>query len=166
MQRRRGVCASSSTAWGLFLAGSTFRLLTVAFLIAALVLSWAANSSAQVNTATLSGAITDAQNLSVKGAKITLTNAGTGAQRTAASDDAGRYNVVGLPPGRYKMSVDGGSNFALYENDSVVLTVGESASLDLRLDLKGRQESGVTIFRLKSESPALPSSIHQEERCT
>jgi hypothetical protein len=42
------------------------------------------------------------------------------------------------------MSVDGGANFSVYENPSIVLTVGETASFDLRLDLKGMQQT-VTV---------------------
>src|SRR5438445_7607589 len=39
------------------------------------------------------------------------------------------------------MIVDGGTNFAVYENTSVVLTVGEAATFDPHLDLKGMQQS-------------------------
>jgi hypothetical protein len=109
-----------------------------------LFLGWASMASAQVNTATLSGTVSDPQGLPVKGAKVTMTNAGTGAQRTSVTDDAGRYNLIGLPPGQYKMAVDGGANFAVYENASIVLTVGETATSDLRLDLKGVQQT-VTV---------------------
>ena len=102
-----------------------------------LVLGCAGMAAAQVNTATLSGTVTDQQGLGVRGAKLTITNPGTGAERAAVSDDGGRYRVVALPPGRYKVSVDGGANFAVYENDAVVVTVGEDAVLDMRLELKG-----------------------------
>jgi hypothetical protein len=116
---------------------TVFRSLTALTIVCLLLFGWAAMASAQVNTATLSGTVSDSQGLPVKGAKVTMTNAGTGAQRTSVTDDSGRYNLVGLPPGHYKMTVDGGANFAVYENPTVVLTVGESASFDLRLDLKG-----------------------------
>src|SRR5204862_6337462 len=109
-----------------------------------LLLGWVAMTSAQVNTATLSGTVSDTQGLPVKGAKITMTNAATGAPRTSVTDDSGRYNLVGLPPGRYKMAVDGGANFAVYENASIVLTVGETATFDPRVDLKGMLQS-VTV---------------------
>jgi hypothetical protein len=77
----------------------------------------------------------------LKGAKVTVTNAATGATRTAVSDDSGSYNFVGLPPGQYKLSVDGGANFAMYENPALTLTVGEHATFDPQLVLKGQQQS-------------------------
>ena len=153
MQRRQGVGVSTSIRTGVRLPSTGLRSrrrltalgsLTTVMMLCLLVLVWAARASAQVNTATLSGTVSDPQGLPVKGAKVTMTNAGTGAQRTSITDDAGRYNLVGLPPGQYKMAVDGGSNFSVYENPSIVLTVGESATFDPRLDLKGMQQT-VTV---------------------
>src|SRR5690242_18155219 len=101
MQRSQGVCGLACLRS--MLAGAALFLL---------VLGCATTASAQVNTATLSGTVSDPQGLPVKGAKVTVTNTGTGAQRTSVTDDNGRYNLVGLPPGQYKMTVDGGANFA------------------------------------------------------
>src|SRR5690349_9770918 len=114
MQPRKDVCAS--TVWRSGLGG---------LLLSLLVLGCPSALLAQgVNTSTLSGTVIDAQNLSVKGAKITVTNAATDATRNAVTDDSGRYNLVGLPPGQYKMTVDGGAGFAVYEDAAVILTVG------------------------------------------
>jgi Carboxypeptidase regulatory-like domain/TonB dependent receptor len=141
MPGRQGVCVSTSIRTEPRLRLSVFRSLATVLMLGVLLFGWARKASAQVNTATLSGTVSDPQGLGVKGAKVTLINAGTGAQRTAITDDEGRYNLVGLPPGQYKMSVEGGANFAVYENSAVVLTVGENANFDLHLDLKGVQQS-------------------------
>src|SRR5579859_3177363 len=109
-----------------------------------LVSSLASAAVAQVNTATLSGKVSDPQGLPVKAATITVTNEDNGAQRISATDDGGRYNLVGLPPGQYKMTVDGGVGFAVYNNDAIILTVGEAATLDPQLQLRGQQQS-VTV---------------------
>ena len=142
MQCKQGVGVSTSIRWRITLA--VFRALTIVMMACLLLLGWAAMTSAQVNTATLSGTVSDPQGLPVKGAKFAMTNAATGALRTSVTDDSGRYNLVGLAPGQYKMAVDGGANFAVYENASIVLTVGETATFDPRLDLKGMQQS-VTV---------------------
>ncbi len=88
MQRRQNLCA-----W---------------LMVCLLMLGWGSLSQAQVNTATLSGVVRDPQGLGVAGAKVTLTSAATGAQRNVVTDDNGRYSLVGLVPGQYKMTVDGG----------------------------------------------------------
>src|SRR5271168_1482329 len=119
-----------------------------------LVLGCAAMAAAQVNTAALSGTVSDPQGLGVKGAKLTLTNAATGLERTAVADDGGRYKVVGLTPGKYKVRADGGAGFAVYENDSVVLTVGEDAIFDLRLELKGVEQT----VRVTSEAAPIETT--------
>jgi hypothetical protein len=169
MQRRQGVCASAAsrpqvqstaTRSGLHHKLTALRQLTTVTTLCLLVLGWAAMASAQVNTATLSGTVSDPQNLPVKGAKVTVTNAGTGAQRNSVTDDAGRYNLVGLPPGRYNMTVDGGANFGVYENASLVLTVGESANFDPRLELKGMQQS-VTVSAETAPIETTKSDVSQ-----
>jgi hypothetical protein len=110
-------------------------------MLCALVLICAGIAAAQVNTATLSGTVTDPQGGGVQSAKVTVTNVATGSERSAETDETGHYTLVGLPPGRYKMSVDGGASFAAYQNDSIVVTVGENAMLDPRLVLRGVQQT-------------------------
>src|SRR5579864_8734204 len=109
-----------------------------------LLLGCAVVGFAQVNTATLSGTVTDPQGLAVRGASVTVVSATTGAERGIVADEDGRYIFVGLPPGQYKMTVRGGSNFSVFQNDSIVVTVGESATFNPRLELKGMSET-VTV---------------------
>lgn len=115
---------------------SIFAFVTLWILIFACVTTL----SAQVNTATLSGTVTDPQGLAVKGATVTVTSAATGAQRTANVGDDGRYSLVGLPPGEYKLRAGGGASFAVVENPSLVLTVGEDATLNLQLQLRTQSQ--------------------------
>src|SRR5438093_3904248 len=153
MQRRQGVCVIVSS-----------RSLLAGAMLFLLLLGWASLASAQVNTATLSGTVSDPQGLPVKGAKVTMTNAGTGAQRTSITDEGGGYNLVGLPPGQYKMTVDGGANLAVYENPSVVLTVGEAATFDPRLDLKGVQQTvtvSATTALIETQKTEVSQTVEQ-----
>src|SRR5258708_6204366 len=93
-----------------------------AIILCVLVLSCVVHSAAQVNTATLSGTVIDPKGYAVGGAKVTVTNAATGAVRSIVADDEGRYVFIGLVPGRYKMSVDGGANFGVFQHDSIIVT--------------------------------------------
>src|SRR5260370_144521 len=69
-------------------------------------------------------------------------------------------NVVGLQPGQYQMAVDGGANFSVYENASVVLTVGENERLDPPLDLKGMQQT-VTVSTETAPIETTKSDVSQ-----
>jgi hypothetical protein len=101
-------------------------------------------SFAQVNTATLTGVVTDPQGLAVSGAKVTASSEKTGAERTAVADEGGRYRIVGLTPGEYKVRVEGPSTFAPYENPAVQVTVGGEAILNVTLTI-GTQQQIVTV---------------------
>jgi len=63
MQRRQGVCVSISIRAGSRLPSAALRSLTMIMImmLCLLVLGWAAMASAQVNTATLSGTVSDPQ---------------------------------------------------------------------------------------------------------
>jgi hypothetical protein len=119
-----------------------------------LAIGGALDGKAQVNTATLSGVVTDPQGLPVHGAKVMVINGVTGAVRDTVVDDEGRYVLVGLPPGQYKLLVDGGANFASFENSAIVVSVGENASFSPRLELRSMQQT-VTVT---SETAAIETT--------
>src|SRR6266478_2664233 len=162
MERRQGVCASTSGNAGM--RSRWAASLRAMALVAACVLACAGISHAQgANTATLAGTVVDPSKAPLKGANVTVTNAATGATRTAVSDDSGRYNFVGLPPGQYKLSVDGGENFAVYEYPSLTLTVGGNAGFDPQLVLKGQQQS---IVVTTEASPIEPGKTEVSDTVT
>ncbi len=99
---------------------------------------------AQVNTATLTGVVTDPQGLAVRGAKITVSSEKTGTERDAIADESGRYRIVGLNPGEYKVHVEGPSSFAPFENPAFQVTVGQEAILNVTLSI-GTQQQTVTV---------------------
>src|SRR5437899_7007156 len=117
------------------------RLLVLAV---GLVLISGGAARAQVNTADLSGHVLDPQGLAVVGAKVTVENLATGAARTADADDTGRYRIVGLPPGRYKLTVEGGTGLSSLVNPEIVLTIGQSAEFDAHLQILSGAET-VTV---------------------
>src|SRR3989442_860918 len=117
------------------------RLLVLAV---GLVLISGGAARAQVNTADLSGHVLDPQGLAVVGAKVTAENLATGAARTADADDTGRYRIVGLPPGRYKLTVEGGKGLSRLVNPEIDLTIGQSAEFDAHLQILSGAET-VTV---------------------
>jgi len=119
------------------------RVLALAMAFA-LALVFAGSARAQGNAADLSGTVTDPQGLAVKGAKVTVTSLGTGAERSATANENGYYSLIGLAPGKYKLSIDGGSNFQTFVDPELTLTIGSSPVINIQLQIRGVQQS-VTV---------------------
>ena len=90
----------------------------------------------------------------MKSGKVTLVNKSTDAERTTTTDDNGRYTFVSLAPGTYRMTVDGGSGFSNFTAEDLVVTVGEDAAYNPKLQLRGVQQS-VTVT---SQPPTVETS--------
>jgi len=105
------------------------------------VLLWgiAAPLWAQVNFATLGGAIEDPQRRPVQNARVQLKSAATGAVRSAAGGAEGLYDFASLAPGEYELAVEA-SGFALFTR-RVRLEVGQQMRLDVVLSLGQASES-------------------------
>jgi hypothetical protein len=97
---------------------------------------------AQSNYAVVRGSILDPQHLPVTGARVRLTAAGTGAEREVVSNATGLYEIAGLQPGAYKMTVD--SRGFKQTTQSLELEVGQQATVDLQLSL-GSDNQTVTV---------------------
>jgi Carboxypeptidase regulatory-like domain/TonB dependent receptor len=114
----------------------------VSALLLLLVLTLAGTPpSAAQNTATLSGTVTDPQGLGIKSARVALVSKSTGAERSIATDETGHYVFVSLAPGTYRMTVDGGAGFGLFTNEELTITVGQEATYDPQLVLRGVEQS-------------------------
>ncbi|HWW82713.1 MAG TPA: carboxypeptidase-like regulatory domain-containing protein, partial [Vicinamibacterales bacterium] len=97
---------------------------------------------AQVSAA-ISGVVADASGAVVTGATITATNKETSTVRTTITDAAGRYQLLELDLGAYEVSFakDG---FKTSVRSGIHLVVGQSARLDVRLEVGGVTEQ-VTV---------------------
>ena len=86
----------------------------------------------QVNTADITGRITDQQGNVVSGATVTAANKGTGASRTVTTNDAGEYTITQLPPGKYDLSVEA-KNFSKALAQDFELNVGAKVTKNFEL---------------------------------
>ena len=89
---------------------------------------------AQLGTATISGNVTDATGSVVVGASIRVVNTDTGFRRETRANDLGQYNVPGLSPGRYEMTVEM-SGFKKSERKGLILQVDQNARLDMAMEI-------------------------------
>ena len=96
----------------------------------------------------LNGSVSDPSGASVVGAKVTLTEATTGLQRTTTSNATGLYQFLDLPPGTYRLEVMA-KGFAPYMASNVTLVVKTPSTLNVHLQVAGASES-VTV---ESQAP-------------
>ncbi len=89
--------------------------------------------SAQVS-ASLSGRVLDQTGAVISGASVTAKNLDTAVTRTTITDQAGRYQLLSLPIGRYEIRAtkDG---FAEEIRTGILLVVGQDATADLNLQV-------------------------------
>jgi hypothetical protein len=106
--------------------------LTLGTYVLVLLLS-ALPAAAQVDRATVTGAVHDASGAAVAGVTITVTYPSTGLDRSATSNERGAFFVTGLPVGSAILRIEkDGFRPIRVEAD---LTVGETRTLDFSLEI-------------------------------
>jgi hypothetical protein len=94
---------------------------------------------AQVNTAELVVKVFDPSDLVIAGATVTAKNLATNAVRTVTSDENGRAVFVGLPPGRYQVTVEA-QGFSKLVNPDLTLTIGQAAEFHAHMQIAAGAE--------------------------
>ena len=100
-------------------------------LIAILLLLAATTANSQSNFATLSGTVVDPQQQVVPGCTVQLSSVSTNSSRQATTNDLGIFQVSGLLPGEYVLSVTA-QGFSPVKQ-AVTLEVGQARTIDLTL---------------------------------
>jgi hypothetical protein len=109
------------------------RFFKLSFLTCALILSISTFSVAQdLDNVTISGKVTDSNKLPITGATISATLVTTGAERTAQSDEEGRYRLVNLPPGVYAVKITA-TGFGAKERKDLTTVSGQNVQLNFEL---------------------------------
>ena len=106
---------------------------------------------AQVGAGTLSGLVEDATGAVIPGAKITLHNQATGADRTSRSNGSGNFTFSSVPSGDYSLSVDI-QGFAPLSESGIHLDPGDNKALG-NLKLEAGATTSVTV---NAETSAIP----------
>jgi outer membrane receptor protein involved in Fe transport len=114
--------------------------------VLALSLAFLATSAAAQTTTTgsIEGLVTDQNNALVAGATVTVTSPNLISPQTATTGTDGRYQVLNLPPGTYKITVEG-SGFAKFEKGDITVNLGRTSTGDATLQLAGATAS-VTVI--------------------
>jgi len=115
------------------------KFLFVPFLLAAIL--WLSSPvEAQINTVNLSGTVLDPQQLALKDARIILRNPANGVERSAISNANGHYEIIGIAPGTYELTVEA-DGFAALKDESLTLTLGTKPEYNPQLELKKGSET-------------------------
>ncbi len=120
-----------------FRTSRLFLLFSALFLIALF-----ATAQTTLSTGSIVGNVTDPQGAVVGGARVTITNAGTGQTIILTTNSAGAYNSGPLQPGGYSVQISG-SGFRT-TTTTVQVQVGNTATANARLQV-GRQDQVIEV---------------------
>lgn len=104
------------------------------FLLVILTFSGVVFPQAGISSAELKGKVVDQTDAVLPGATVTVTNTATGVSRSIITDDRGEYRATLLPPGSYEVRAEM-TGFATKVFKGIGLTVGQSAVMDIKLEL-------------------------------
>lgn len=97
-----------------------------------------------LDEAVMSGRVLDQTSALIKGATVTAILHGKGTERTIATDAAGRYRLIEMPPGSYVVRVSAGG-FSTEEKRDVRMVAGREARLDFTLRPAGVEAEQVVF---------------------
>ncbi len=121
-----------------------------------LLLGFSACLQAQVVGGSISGVVHDETGSALPAATVVITNAETGAERKAVTDDGGRYAAISIAVGQYQITVTK-QGFASQVKTGINLVIGQTARVDFTLPL-GEVRQVVTV----EEAPATVSVSTQQ----
>ena len=143
-------------SWG------TSRLSAVV-VVTAFFLSTTLPARAEIGTATISGAVTDATGKPAANAKVTAKNADSGETKETHTDSAGAYSFASLPPGNYEISA-----YADGVNAGIIRLVAaagsqQTANLSLTVGEPAQQASPAASSPASTDNlPNAPSSTQTQ----
>src|SRR5215831_11392060 len=118
--------------------------------LAAVGLLWSQSSY----TAAVRGVVMDATGAAVPGARVTLTESDRNVPHTVSADEAGRYAMTALPPGKYSLNVEA-PGFKRYTQTDIPLAVQQQATFDVVMQIGEL----TTTVEVQSQAPLLNTTI-------
>ena len=128
------------------------RVLIVFALVAAALFVFGGAAWGQT-TASLRGTVTDQSGAVIVGAKVTLTNTGTGISRTTTSGSDGGYLFDVVQVGTYKLSVEK-TGFAKFVREGIILELNQNGRADVALKIGQTTE----VVQVTSNAPQVDTT--------
>lgn len=115
--------------------GIQFRLGLFGRLTAVLTLALCATAGLYGQaTTTLSGTVTDSSGAAIPGATATLSEQGTGAERSSQTNDRGLYQFLQIPPGTYDLVIEA-DGFSTELVTGIEMLVNSPATANIELEV-------------------------------
>jgi len=111
--------------------------------IAALLLSGASSTMAQISNASLLGTVTDSSGAVIAGATVEIKNVATLTTRSTKTSGSGQYVIPDLPPAHYSIAVTM-AGFKTSNIPDIELTVAQQALINVTLEV-GASGQQVTV---------------------
>ena len=134
-------------------------------IIAFTIISLTMVQTAWSQDAGLVGTVTDPSGAIVAGATISSKNIATGVERTATTDEAGRYRISPLAIGRYTLTV-GAPGFRTTTVSDISLTIGQIGVMDIRMEVgevTQNIEVSSTTTLLQAEQASVGQSVENKQ---
>ena len=129
--------------------------------LGAIALLVPALSLAQEATGRVIGTITDQQGAVMPGVKVTVTNTATQITRNTRTDHEGSYQVLALPIGTYKVTVEH-EGFRTAVSDENKLLINQSLRIDIRMEIGATTQTvdvGAEAAPVETVDPTLGQSV-------
>jgi Carboxypeptidase regulatory-like domain len=130
------------------------RGVLIAMLVGACAMAaWAQGET----TSAIVGQVTDASGSAVPGATVTAKNQETGLERSATTDETGRFDFPQLKPGPYLVKVEA-AGFASQEADNFGAGLGQKETINFTLKVAGANQSVVVSAEAALINPENPNT--------
>jgi len=132
----------------------------VPLILAVAFLPFPPAAKAQIGTASVNGTVRDTSGAVIPGTTVVLHNIATNVEQTTITNDTGRYVLVNILPGQYRLQVSkqGFKMQAL----SITLVVDQTATLDFALPVGATTQTvsvSATAARLQASTAELGTAI-------
>ena len=121
-------------------SGYTRALLLLSLLIGAFFISPTKTEAQGETTSAIVGQVTDATNAAIPGAMVRVKNHATGLERSAKTDEEGRFNFTQLQPGTYSVKVEA-DGFDAQENANISSGLGQRQEANFKLNVAHSEQT-------------------------
>jgi protocatechuate 3,4-dioxygenase beta subunit len=124
----------------------------------------ASDSSRGIAAVSLAGKVLDASGVAIRGASLVLHDSGTNAERSAVTDDDGRYQIDKLVPGIYSLAIQA-TGFNRKRIEGIDLVHAPPAVTDITLSAGSASET-VMVTDLATADGRGPANVRQLRSAT